>query len=72
MRAIRKRVTMVFQNGALFDSLSVRENVSFALRERGGLDDDQINNSTGLSTWWGPMTSSTHFPPASPQAANEP
>jgi phospholipid/cholesterol/gamma-HCH transport system ATP-binding protein len=42
MRAIRKRVTMVFQNGALFDSLSVRENVSFALRERGGLDDDQI------------------------------
>jgi len=42
MRAIRKRVTMVFQNGALFDSLSVRENVSFPLRERGGLDEDQI------------------------------
>jgi len=42
MRPIRKRVTMVFQNGALFDSLSVRENVSFALRERGGLDEDQI------------------------------
>lgn len=37
MMAIRKRVTMVFQNGALFDSLSVRENVSFPLRERGGL-----------------------------------
>src|SRR5579863_8413475 len=32
MRAIRKRVTMVFQNGALFDSLSVRENVAFPLR----------------------------------------
>jgi phospholipid/cholesterol/gamma-HCH transport system ATP-binding protein len=42
MRAIRKRVTMVFQNGALFDSLSVRENVAFPLRERGGLDEDQI------------------------------
>ncbi|MFZ0305147.1 MAG: ATP-binding cassette domain-containing protein [Terracidiphilus sp.] len=42
MRVIRKRITMVFQNGALFDSLSVRENVSFALRERGGLDEDQI------------------------------
>jgi phospholipid/cholesterol/gamma-HCH transport system ATP-binding protein len=42
MMEIRKRVTMVFQNGALFDSLSVRENVSFPLRERGGLDDDQI------------------------------
>jgi len=42
MRAIRKRVTMVFQNGALFDSLSVRENVAFPLREHGGLDEDQI------------------------------
>ena len=44
MRAIRKRVTMVFQNGALFDSLSVRENVAFPLRERGGLDEDQIQD----------------------------
>jgi phospholipid/cholesterol/gamma-HCH transport system ATP-binding protein len=42
MRAIRKRITMVFQNGALFDSMSVRENVAFALRERGGLAEDQI------------------------------
>ncbi len=42
MNAIRKRVTMVFQNGALFDSMSVRENVAFALRERGGLAEDQI------------------------------
>ena len=42
MRAIRKRVTMVFQNGALFDSLSVRENVAFPLRENGGLAEDQI------------------------------
>jgi phospholipid/cholesterol/gamma-HCH transport system ATP-binding protein len=42
LRAIRKRVTMVFQNGALFDSLSVRENVAFPLRENGGLTEDQI------------------------------
>ncbi|HUV70373.1 MAG TPA: ATP-binding cassette domain-containing protein [Terracidiphilus sp.] len=42
MNAIRKRVTMVFQNGALFDSMSVRENVAFPLRERGGLDEEQI------------------------------
>jgi len=42
MQAIRKRVTMVFQNGALFDSLTVRENVAFPLRERGGLDEDQV------------------------------
>jgi phospholipid/cholesterol/gamma-HCH transport system ATP-binding protein len=42
MRAVRKKVTMVFQNGALFDSLSVRENVAFPLRELGGLAEDQI------------------------------
>jgi phospholipid/cholesterol/gamma-HCH transport system ATP-binding protein len=33
---------MVFQNGALFDSLSVGENVAFPLRERGDLDEEQI------------------------------
>jgi phospholipid/cholesterol/gamma-HCH transport system ATP-binding protein len=43
LRAIRKRVTMVFQNGALFDSMSVRENVAFPLRERGGLEEDALN-----------------------------
>jgi phospholipid/cholesterol/gamma-HCH transport system ATP-binding protein len=43
MQAIRKKVTMVFQNGALFDSLTVRENVAFPLRERGGLEEDQVN-----------------------------
>src|SRR6202453_3829943 len=42
MRVVRKKVTMVFQNGALFDSLNVRENVAFPLRERGQLLEDQI------------------------------
>ena len=42
MERIRKKVTMVFQNGALFDSLSVGENVAFPLRERGDLTEDQI------------------------------
>jgi phospholipid/cholesterol/gamma-HCH transport system ATP-binding protein len=42
MAAIRKKVTMVFQNGALFDSLTVGENVAFPLRESGGLNDEQI------------------------------
>lgn len=42
LERIRKKVTMVFQNGALFDSLTVRENVAFPLRERGELSEDQI------------------------------
>jgi phospholipid/cholesterol/gamma-HCH transport system ATP-binding protein len=42
MEAIRKKVTMVFQNGALFDSLTVGENVAFPLRETRELSEDQI------------------------------
>jgi phospholipid/cholesterol/gamma-HCH transport system ATP-binding protein len=42
LELIRKKVTMVFQNGALFDSLTVGENVAFPLRERGELSEDQI------------------------------
>jgi phospholipid/cholesterol/gamma-HCH transport system ATP-binding protein len=42
LEQIRKKVTMVFQNGALFDSLSVGENVAFPLRERHDLDEEQI------------------------------
>jgi phospholipid/cholesterol/gamma-HCH transport system ATP-binding protein len=42
LQEIRKHVTMVFQNGALFDSLTVGENIAFPLREKGGLQEDQI------------------------------
>ncbi|MBZ5680171.1 MAG: ATP-binding cassette domain-containing protein [Acidobacteriia bacterium] len=42
LQGIRKKVTMVFQNGALFDSLSVGENVAFPLREARELGEDQI------------------------------
>jgi len=42
LELIRKKVTMVFQNGALFDSLSVGENVAFPLREAGDLNEEQI------------------------------
>ena len=42
LEAIRKKVTMVFQNGALFDSLTVGENVAFPLREQREMQEDQI------------------------------
>jgi phospholipid/cholesterol/gamma-HCH transport system ATP-binding protein len=42
LEAVRKKVTMVFQNGALFDSLTVGENVAFPLREAGELSEEQI------------------------------
>jgi phospholipid/cholesterol/gamma-HCH transport system ATP-binding protein len=41
LREIRRKVTMVFQSGALFDSLTVGENVEFSLELRE--DYDQAN-----------------------------
>ncbi len=42
LQGIRRKVSMVFQSGALFDSLSIGENVAFPLRERGELAEEQI------------------------------
>jgi len=38
----RKKVGMLFQSGALFDSMTVRENVSFALLEHTDWDDAKV------------------------------
>src|SRR4051794_3978173 len=38
LRRIRRKVTMVFQNGALFDSLTVAENILFSLELREDYD----------------------------------
>jgi len=39
LRRIRKKVTMVFQSGALFDSLSIGENILFSLELREDYDE---------------------------------
>ncbi len=39
---VRQRIGMVFQEGALFDSLSVRENVGYRLYEEHRLSEDEI------------------------------
>src|SRR3954451_15914755 len=40
MMRVRKKIGMIFQEGALFDSLSVYENVAFKLHEQGVPEDD--------------------------------
>jgi phospholipid/cholesterol/gamma-HCH transport system ATP-binding protein len=40
---IRKKVTMVFQSGALFDSLTVWENVAFPLEGQPGITDHDLD-----------------------------
>jgi phospholipid/cholesterol/gamma-HCH transport system ATP-binding protein len=42
LQEIRRKVTMIFQNGALFDSITVGENVAFPMRERRDMAEDQI------------------------------
>ena len=43
MMRIRKKIGMIFQEGALFDSLSVYENVAFKLHEQGVPEEDVEN-----------------------------
>ena len=40
---LRKRVSYVFQSGAVFDFLSVGENIAYPLREQGMADEDRIS-----------------------------
>jgi phospholipid/cholesterol/gamma-HCH transport system ATP-binding protein len=42
LHPIRQRMGIVFQEGALFDSLSVYENVAYRLREEGVCDEESI------------------------------
>ncbi|OFW01840.1 MAG: organic solvent resistance ABC transporter ATP-binding protein [Acidobacteria bacterium RIFCSPLOWO2_12_FULL_59_11] len=42
LQKIRQKVTMVFQSGALFDSLTIFENVAFPLREQRGYGEQHI------------------------------
>jgi phospholipid/cholesterol/gamma-HCH transport system ATP-binding protein len=42
LQRIRRKVTMVFQSGALFDSLTIFENVAFPLREQRDWTEEHI------------------------------
>lgn len=44
MMPFRKRMGMLFQGAALFDSFNVGENVAYALREHTNFSEKQINN----------------------------
>jgi phospholipid/cholesterol/gamma-HCH transport system ATP-binding protein len=39
---VRRKVTMVFQSGALFDSLTVGENMAFPLEGQSGMTDEDV------------------------------
>src|SRR5580704_1718817 len=56
LNRIRRKVTMVFQSGALFDSLTVAENISFSLELREDYDaqnkDDVVEGLLKLVDLW--------------------
>ncbi|NLW29821.1 MAG: ATP-binding cassette domain-containing protein [Fibrobacter sp.] len=43
LRVVRRKFSIVFQDGALFDSLTVKENVAFYLREYTSLNEIEID-----------------------------
>lgn len=45
--ALRQRMGMLFQNNALFDFMSVADNVAFPLRQRGGFSEAEIRERVG-------------------------
>lgn len=42
LEPIRRKIGMLFQDGALFDSMTVYDNIAFPLRERGERDEGRI------------------------------
>ena len=51
-RELRKRIGMVFQDGALFDSLTVGENVGYYLLEHTNLEWDEISDRVTKMLGW--------------------
>lgn len=49
---LRRRIAMLFQSAALFDSIDVLENVAFPLREHGRLSDQEIRERVAGSLAW--------------------
>ena len=45
---LRKRIGMLFQDGALFDSMTVAENIAFPLRRHTQLSDGEIDDAVAL------------------------
>lgn len=49
---VRRRVAMVFQGAALFDSMSVYENIAYPLREQFDLPEDEIERRVAEKLSW--------------------
>lgn len=60
LREIRMRVSMVFQGGALFDSMTILQNVGYALREHTKMGDTEIQQRAAESLGLVGLGTDTH------------
>lgn len=63
LEGVRRKIGMVFQDGALFDSMTVFENVAFPLRERGERDEAVIASKVDETLAMVNMTGHSHKMP---------
>jgi phospholipid/cholesterol/gamma-HCH transport system ATP-binding protein len=62
---VRKRFGMLFQSGALFDSMTVGENIGLPLREHLRLDEAEIEKRIAERLSWVGLEAVEHMKPAS-------
>ena len=63
LEPVRRKIGMLFQDGALFDSLNVFDNVAFPLRERGERDPEVVRDKVARSLAMVNMTGHDHKMP---------
>lgn len=64
MMPVRKRMGMLFQGSALFDSLTVRENVAYALREHTQMGEAEVEAKVAECLEFVEMNGTQHLMPA--------
>lgn len=63
LEPVRRKIGMLFQDGALFDSMNVFDNVAFPLRERGERDPEVVRDKVARSLAMVNMTGHDHKMP---------
>jgi phospholipid/cholesterol/gamma-HCH transport system ATP-binding protein len=65
LNEVRKRFGMLFQSSALFDSLTVGENIGLPMREHQRLDDAEVHRRVAERLEWVGLTGVENMKPAS-------
>ena len=65
LNRIRRRFGMLFQGAALFDSMTVGENVALALREHTGMSEREIQDRVSERLEWVGLSEVESMKPAS-------